>query len=67
MEVGKFMICVKCNKDLTRCICDDIDERIESLKDSPYLAIDWERIKAQRLLNKFDIQRDLEAQGNQQP
>ena len=31
---GENMICSKCQKDIDECQCEDIDNRIESLKDS---------------------------------
>lgn len=52
------MICTICDRPLARCICDDIDERIESLSKSPFLAIDWDALKAARHLAKFEIDRD---------
>lgn len=52
------MICAECNRNLVMCICDDVDERIAALENSPYLAIDWDKIRAQRHLNKFNIERE---------
>lgn len=55
------MRCGKCDRDLTLCICEDIDERMKQLAGSPNLAIDWDLIRAERFLNKFQIQRDRAA------
>ena len=30
------MWCMKCNKDLSECVCDDLDERLASLNNSPH-------------------------------
>lgn len=35
------MYCAKCQKDLSKCTCPDIKERLASLKNSPYLAMKW--------------------------
>ena len=35
------MFCGKCQNDLSECTCPDIDERMASLKNSPYLAFKW--------------------------
>lgn len=32
------MWCVKCNRDLSQCICADKKERINALMESPHLA-----------------------------
>lgn len=40
------MHCGKCNSDLLECICDDLAERINNLRLSPHLAIDWDSIIA---------------------
>lgn len=59
------MICTICDRNLTLCICDNADERIERLKDSPYLQFDWEAIKAARLLARYEIElARQEAKGN---
>lgn len=42
------------------CICPDIDKRLENLRNSQILAIDVDRIQEERLLNKFDIERERE-------
>lgn len=55
------MRCAICNRTMERCICPDADERLTSLRGSPYLAIDFDAIMAQRLLNRFDIARDRAA------
>ncbi len=53
------MICMVCNRNLVNCICDDADVRIASLAGSPFLDQQMiHRIQAQRLLNKFDIDRE---------
>lgn len=56
------MHCSICDRNLTVCICEDCDSRIQSLIDHPHpaIAIDWEGIKAVRSLNRFDIERDRE-------
>ena len=44
------MICRKCDKDLANCFCDDMPERFESVKQSPYIALGSEylaRLEAQ--------------------
>lgn len=47
------MICAYCNQDLVRCTCPDADERLESLRKSPYLDQRWiERVIAERFLDK---------------
>ncbi len=51
------MICCKCEQDLRICYCDDIEQRIEDLRKSQFLSIDWDAILAVRLLNKFEIDR----------
>jgi hypothetical protein len=56
------MICCKCERHLTRCICEDIDERLEKLRESRFLAIDVDAIKATRFLDKFKIDRDRESE-----
>lgn len=33
------MICVKCDKDLARCTCDDLEERFNQILASPYVLI----------------------------
>lgn len=33
------MWCMKCNNDLSVCVCPDIDERLASVANSPYLAL----------------------------
>lgn len=66
-EEGEAMICARCNRNLTRCICDDAEERIRNLGTSPYLLIDWQGILAVRHLNKFDIERDREANSKTEP
>lgn len=44
------------------CICEDADARLETLVGSPYLDQSWiARVKAQRLLNRFDIERERAA------
>lgn len=35
------MFCTKCNNHIQDCKCPDIDERLNNLKDSPYLAIQF--------------------------
>lgn len=35
------MWCSKCNNDLKDCTCDDIKERLASLKDSKHLLMRW--------------------------
>ncbi len=35
------MFCGKCNNDLSECTCLDVDERMATLKNSPYLAFKW--------------------------
>jgi hypothetical protein len=56
------MMCLHCHRDMTRCICPDADERIASLKTSPYLDPGMlERIEAGRLLAKFEIEADRKA------
>jgi len=35
------MWCMKCNNDLANCTCDDLQERLEKLADSPNLSIQW--------------------------
>lgn len=52
------MRCMKCDRSMERCICEDAEARIESLRDSPYIAIDIDLLKARRLLNQFEIERD---------
>lgn len=54
------MYCSQCNRNLILCICPDAewDARIAELEKSPYLAMDWGAIRAQRLLAKFEIERD---------
>ena len=32
------MFCVKCQKDLSECTCDDLDERLKSLSNMGVLA-----------------------------
>lgn len=54
------MFCTTCDRRLERCICDDIDERIEQLSQSPYLAIDWAMLKYKRKQNAAEIQRERE-------
>jgi hypothetical protein len=51
------MECAKCGNSMSLCICDDCDERIADLEKSPYLAMNWDALKAMRLLNKFEIER----------
>ena len=41
------------------CICDDADERLASLRNSPYLDDAWiQRVQAERFLNKPEIERE---------
>ena len=35
------MWCAKCNNHLSNCKCDDIDERLATLKDAPNFASKW--------------------------
>ncbi len=35
------MYCVKCNHTLGECTCEDIEERLASPSQSPYLAFKW--------------------------
>lgn len=35
------MFCGKCKNDLKDCTCDDIKERLASLKDSNYIVMRW--------------------------
>ena len=58
------MTCGKCGHHMTLCICDDAEERIAELEKSPYLSMDWEGLRARRLLNKFDIER-LKKEANE--
>lgn len=55
------MICAQCNRNLILCIYDGWEERIAKLESSPFLAMDWRRIRAERFLRRFDIQRDKEV------
>ena len=32
------MWCAKCNKELSECICSDLEERLESLKRNPNVS-----------------------------
>lgn len=62
------MICMKCQRHLVRCICvgdESAENRIAKLRQSPYLAMDWDGMLAQRLLNRFDIERDRENQNKE--
>lgn len=31
------MFCAKCKNDLVDCTCEDLEERLESLRDSPFI------------------------------
>jgi hypothetical protein len=33
------MYCTKCGKHLAYCTCPDIEERLNSIKDNPYVGI----------------------------
>lgn len=35
------MFCVKCQKELDKCTCPDIDERLEKLSKSPHIIMKW--------------------------
>lgn len=59
------MICCQCNRNLVMCICDDFDERIKQLESSPFLAIDFDKIRAQRFINQFDIEREKQKHHKQ--
>lgn len=62
------MDCMYCNRNLTRCICPDADERIASLRNSPNLDPRMiERIEAERHLAKFEIEADRKANPVPQP
>lgn len=52
------MHCAVCDKNMTRCICLDADERIDDLAKSNVLTMDFDGLKSVRNLNKFDIERD---------
>lgn len=52
---------MKCDRKMSACICDDADERIAALENNPAFAIDWEAIKAERFLKRFEIQKEREA------
>lgn len=56
------MHCSYCDRDMTRCICPDADERIESCKNHPNLdSRMFEVIQAERLLAKPEIDADRAA------
>ena len=38
------MFCAQCNSDLRECVCPDFKERIDKLRGSKFLAIDWDSI-----------------------
>lgn len=57
------MICAKCHLNVIDCTCDDIEERLKTLAESPNVIFDIEAIKARRFLNKFDIQRAKDEQN----
>lgn len=65
------MWCSICNRDLPRCICEDGDARIASLKDCQFLDLGMiERIEAERLRAKPEIEADRAAsktKANEQP
>jgi hypothetical protein len=51
------MECAKCRNTLAMCICDDFDERLARLEESPYLKMDWQGLKLARFLNTFERER----------
>lgn len=58
------MICATCGLSLVSCTCPDIESRLETLRHSPYLSIDVDRILAERLLNpnlkkKIDMKKPI--------
>lgn len=50
---------------MTRCICDDAEERIKKLKNSPFLHLDIDGLLAVRAFNKFDIEKDKQESKKQ--
>lgn len=38
------MHCLHCDHPLTECVCPDFKERIDGLRSSKYLAIDWDAL-----------------------
>jgi hypothetical protein len=55
------MHCQHCQRDMTICICDDADARLENLAKCPNLDPAWiARIQAQRFLGRFQIAADRE-------
>ncbi len=47
------MFCSQCKNDIVDCTCDDLEERLNSLSKSPYLAIDFNAIKEANAVNKL--------------
>lgn len=48
------------------CICEDADGRLQELRRVPSIDSRWiERIQAARFLNRFEIQRNREAKGDE--
>jgi len=35
------MWCSKCQKELSECICDDLEERLAKLRNSEFLVMKW--------------------------
>ena len=53
------MTCCVCNRNMVDCICPDADDRLAELLSCPQLDSNWiAKIQAQRLLNRFDIERE---------
>lgn len=54
------MTCMQCNRTLALCICpEDVWEaRMRQLESSTAIVFDSQAVRAQRLLSKFDIERD---------
>jgi hypothetical protein len=58
------MFCAVCQRNLTACICDDIEERLANLRKSPHLdPAMLDRINAERLLAKHEIEEERKKQA----
>lgn len=56
------MWCMKCNNELSECICPDIEKRLNSLRGSKYLHIPT---IVERPLSEIAVKRDEKKNGKE--